>query len=75
MRPIHLLGLLLWRGGLLLVVGSLIYYVCRMVLRFWRLPELVEAGLGLLLAGLVLVVLSLILERIADLRRERGLEA
>jgi len=75
MRPIHLLGLLLWRGGLLLVAGSAIYYACTMVLRHWRLPALVEAGLGLLLSGLVLVLLSLVLERMADLRRERGLRA
>lgn len=74
MRPIHLLGLLLWRGGLLLAGGWVLYEAARLLLRFIRLPAQLEIGLGLLVAGLAMVLLSLILERIQDIRAERELQ-
>ncbi len=71
MRAIQLIGLLLWRGGQLLAAGAALFYGCRFILRFWKLPVEVEAALGLFGAGLLLVVLSLILERVVDLRLEK----
>ena len=73
MRRTHLIGLALWRGGLLLVGGTLLYEGARRVLWFVDLPAQVEFGVGLGLAGLALVMLSLVLERVRDARREGDL--
>ncbi len=73
MRPIHLVGLILWRGGLLLAGGWVLYEAARLILRFICLPAQLEIGFGLLVAGLAMVLLSLILERVQDLRTEREL--
>ncbi|MHC4079126.1 MAG: hypothetical protein ACYST0_11880 [Planctomycetota bacterium] len=74
-RPAQLIGLLLWRGGWILVVVWLLVEAARWILRFVELPIQLEVGVGLILAGGVLVVLSLILERIQDARREGDLSA
>ena len=73
MRRFHLLGLILWRGGLVLVAGYALLEAIRWILRFYDIPALVEVGLGLTLAGLVFVLVSLVLERIGDARAERQL--
>ena len=70
MRRIHIVGLLLWRGGLLLVVAVALFEVARWVLRFVDLPAQLEIGSGLMLAGLVLVFVSLVIERARDYRTE-----
>lgn len=70
MRPVHLIGLFLWRGGLLLAAAAVLFEAARWALRFVQPPLEIEIGLGLLLAGLGLVLLSLILERARDGRAE-----
>ena len=77
MRKTQVVGLLLWRGGLLLAGGSALYLAVRYGLGFLRffgifVPLLAEVGLGIGITGFLLVVLSLVLERIQDARRERG---
>jgi len=70
MNGLQLIGLSLWRGGLLVAAGWLLYESARLVLRWIDVPAEVEAGLGLALAGFALVMVSLIAERIVDLRAE-----
>ncbi len=73
MRPIHVVGLLLWRGGLLLVGAVAVYEIMRWLLRYLDLPAQLEVGVGLVLTGLALVLVSLILERVRDYRGEAHL--
>ena len=80
MRKTHILGLLLWRGGQMLAGGAAAYYGVKYALRWMRVfgletPRGVEVGVVLLVAGFLLVMLSLILERARDARREREEEA
>jgi len=70
MRRTLVIGLILWRGGLLLAGATLLFEAVRWVLRFIDLPAQIEIGLGCLLAGMALVLLSVILERIQDYRAE-----
>jgi len=70
MRPVHLVGLFLWRGGLLLAGAAVLFEAVRFLLRFFDLPFALCLGLGLALAGLGLVLISLIWENIADSRRQ-----
>jgi len=73
MRKTQLLGLLLWRGGVI-AVGTLVFFEgARWFLRFFDIPVELQAGLGLVLAGLGFVVASLIAERIRDARAEGDL--
>jgi hypothetical protein len=72
-RKTHLIGLLLWRGGLLFAGGWVVFEAARRLLRLWNLPRPLEIGGGLVLAGFVLVLLSLVLERIQDARNEGDL--
>ncbi|MBN1866228.1 hypothetical protein JW916_02940 [Candidatus Sumerlaeota bacterium] len=73
MRPVHVVGLFLWRGGILLVAGWVFVTIARAAIRFLRVPAQVEIGLGLLVAGGALVLVSLVLERIRDYRLEKDL--
>ena len=75
MRPIHLVGQFLWRAGLPLVGAYALIETARFVLRFWRLPLQLEIGVGCALAGLVLVVVSLVAERIKEHRAEGDLRS
>ena len=70
MRPIHLIGLILWRGGILLAVVTGAIESMRLLLRFVDLPVELELGVAFVLAGLALVLVSLVLERLRDLRSE-----
>lgn len=72
MRTIHVIGLILWRGRLLLAGGALVYQAARLVLRFIEVPVALELGLALGIAGFLFVMASLVAERIQDARRERG---
>ncbi len=69
-------GWILWRGGMYFC-GAYIGY--EGTVRTWRfllgldLPSQVFAGIIIILIGSVLVVASLILERIADSKLEKGL--
>ncbi len=73
MRRGQWIGLVLWRGGLLLAVAWGLYETVRAILRFIDVPSEVEIGLGLILAGLVLLMVSLVAERIRDRRAEGDL--
>lgn len=73
MRRAQLIGMILWRGGLLLAAGWAFYEGATWILRLVEVPRQIEVGLGLVLAGLGLVLVSLILERIRDARAEGDL--
>ena len=73
MRSIHLIGLLLWRGGLLLLGATAFFYTARTIYRFFRVPPELEIGLGLVTAGVAMVIVSLIMERVLDARAEGDL--
>ena len=64
----HLVGLMLWRGGILLAAAVATYEVARAILAFFDLPEALKLGGGLALSGLFLVLVSLILENRQDAR-------
>jgi len=70
MRPVHRVGMLLWRGGLLLLAGAAAVEIMRSLLRFIDIPGQVEIGAAFVLAGLALVIVSLIMERVEDARSE-----
>ena len=74
-RITQLVGLVLWRTGLLIAAASALYHSIEFALRFVNLPRRLEVGVGLIIAGIVLVAASFIMERIADYRREGDLNA
>ena len=73
MQRTQLVGLLLWRVGLIVAGGWAGFEVARSLLRFVDFPAQIEIGLGLGFVGFAFVMLSLILERIADRRLEGDL--
>ena len=73
MRRSHLVGLFLWRAGLLLVSSYSLFRVARYALKYVELPDQVELGAGIALTGAGLVLASFVLERAVDARAERGL--
>ena len=70
MKRIQVVGLLLWRGGLLLSSSWGLFRGARYALSRFVLPLQLEIGAACVLAGLGLVMLSLILERMQDARAE-----
>ncbi len=72
-RGIQLAGLLLWRFGLALAGATALYHSTKFLLEFVSLPVQLEIGIGLAFCGVVLVIVSFIMERIVDLRREGDL--
>ena len=62
MKVQHLVGLLLWRGGLLMAGGWGFYRGARLVLRYFEFPTQIEVGLSLVICGLAFVMVSLILD-------------
>ena len=60
----------MWRGGLLLLAVAAALEIMRALLRFMDVPGQVELGVAFVLTGLVLVIVSLIMERIQDARSE-----
>lgn len=71
MRTIQLIGFILWRLGLLIIGAAALIEALRWILRLWIMPLQIEIGLGLLLSGAILVILSLVMERIRDIRAEK----
>lgn len=69
----QLVGLFLWRFGLMLASITALYRMARFLLQFVELPIQLEIGVGLLLTGFVLVLASLVMERVVDARREGDL--
>jgi len=73
MRRVQIIGLLLWRGGVLFLGGTAIYYSMRYILMFFTFPLQVEVGLALILTGIGFVLASVIIERVQDVRKDREL--
>ena len=73
MRSTHLIGLFLWRGGLLLAGAAAAYETARLLLRLIDVPAELTVGLALLLAGFVFLLGSLVAERQQDAKLEQGL--
>ena len=67
----QVVGLLLWRGGLLLAAVAAVYQSVRFLLKFTD-PEL-ELGVALLIVGLLFVLMSLVAERVQDAHEEGNL--
>jgi hypothetical protein len=70
LSPIQLVGLLCWRGGLMLIASYGLFRTSRFLLTYVDLPVQLEVGFGLALAGAILVMGSLIAERRVDARGE-----
>jgi hypothetical protein len=73
MKRTQLIGVLLWRGGLLLAVGGGVFESLRWLVRHSDLPSQLEVGFGLFVTGGVLFVASLLAERVGDWRSEEDL--
>lgn len=73
MQSLHWLGVVLWRGGLLFAAAAALFEAARSILRFVDIPPQLEAGFGCIIAGMILVIVSLILERLRDQRIEGDL--
>lgn len=69
MRGIHLVGLTLWRGGVLLVGGYMAFQLLRLVLTITDMQ--LETAVAVFLTGLAMVALSVLVEQIEDSREER----
>lgn len=69
MRGIHLVGLILWRGGALLVGGYVAYQLLRLVLTIT--DKQLETAVAVFLTGFLMVALSVLIEQIEDSREER----
>ena len=69
MRWIHFVGLVLWRGGALLVGGYLAYQFLRFVLTITDTQ--LESAVATFLTGLAMVAVSVLIEQIEDSRNER----
>jgi len=70
MKWSHFIGLALWRGGALLVAGYLAYQVLLIVLTITDAQ--LETAVAIFLTGLVMVFLSMVVERIQDAQEERS---
>ena len=69
-QPIQLTGLLLWRFGLLLAGATAVYRTAKFLLRFIDLPVQLEIGVGLVFAGVVFFMASILMEQVSDERRK-----
>lgn len=72
-RPWQMAGIVLWRGGLAFVAAYALYQGAWQALRRMDWPPQVTTGASLALAGLGLVMVSLVLERLRDARAEGDL--
>ncbi len=70
MKNTHFAGLILWRGGVVLVGGYLAYQALRALLSFTD-PRL-ELAIAVLMTGVLFVFASVLAERIRDARAERS---
>ncbi len=73
LSPTQLVGFLLWRTGILILAAYSFYRGSRLALEFLDLAPELELGLGLIGAGALLVLTSLIVGRVQDAREERRL--
>ena len=73
MRRSQAIGVLLWRGGLLVVAITAAVEFVRALVRHYDLPLQVELGTSLVGGGVLLILGSMVMERIADAKREGDL--
>jgi len=67
-KTIQVLGLVLWRGGLLLAAASVAFYVVRQALQFVDMPVALQVAGSLILAGVILVLASMVMENVEESR-------
>ena len=72
MKKSQILGLVLWRAGILIVGGYSVFLALRYILRI--ADSVLEIGVSLVLAGALFVLVSVVREQIEDARRERSYE-
>ena len=72
-KSTQLAGLILWRFGLMLAGATALYRTAKFLMTFVDLPLQLEIGIGFLICGAFLFLLSLVMERIVDLRSEGDL--
>ncbi len=70
MKKTRVFGLVLWRGGLLLVVGYVAFQKLRQILGI--LDAQLEFAVAMVVTGVAYVFLSVVLERVMDARTERS---
>lgn len=70
MTKAHLAGLILWRGGVVLIAGYLAYHALRVILTITDAQ--LELAIATLLVGVLFVFASVLGERIEDARSERS---
>ena len=69
----RMVGVVLWRGGLAFVAAYTFYWGSWRLIRMLDWPPQITVGLALALAGLGLVMVSLILERVRAAKIEGNL--
>lgn len=69
MRNTHAVGLILWRGGLLLAVGYVAFQTLRQVLTITDAQ--LEFAIAVVLTGVFFVFLSVVGEQVLDARSEK----
>lgn len=69
-KSTQLSGLLLWRFGLLLASATATYRLAKFLLQFIELPIQLEIGIGLVFAGAVFFMASVLMEQISDGKQE-----
>ena len=72
-KSIQVIGLLMWRAGLLLAGGTGLYRTSEFLLQFIDLPTQLEVGIGLIFSGVVVFMIAMIAERFVDMRAEGDL--
>ena len=69
MKRSHFAGLMLWRGGVVLVAGYVAYQALRAALPFT--DSRLELAISVMLTGVLFVFVSVVVERIQDAGAER----
>lgn len=69
-KSTQMAGLLLWRFGLMLAGATALYRTTKFLMTFVDLPLQLEIGIGFLVCGTFLFAMSLVMERIVDMRSE-----
>ncbi len=72
MKKSQFLGLVLWRAGILIAGGYLLFLTLRVILRI--ADPMLEVGVALVLAGGFFVLVSVVREQIEDARIARSYE-
>ena len=75
MRKAQVLGLVLWRGGLLVAGATGLFYGAQELLRYVDLPGVLQIAGALVLSGLGLVLVSIVLENQEDAQGSEELES